>query len=341
MDIVKKEKILCVSCMEEHEVPMVKVRETNVFKDMEVEYEATYFYCENSDEYYADEEMISSNDIAMKNAYRAKVGLLTSHEIVDIRKKYGISQSDLATLLGWGAKTITRYESHQVQDVAHDTVLRKINEDPEWYLELLKRNKDDFSERSYQKYYESAKEKYADTKDEYLRKSINSQYVKYKNLHDCNGNRELNLEKVVDAINYFANSPKVTFLYAVKLMKLLWYSDALSYKRNGHSITGLVYKALPMGAVPLCYDLIIDLKGIKYELVDFGDNFGYHFIPSTDKSFPNLTEEEKGILDEIIIKFGNKTKNDMVRLMHKEVAYIETAPNDVIQFKYTIDLSLD
>ena len=68
-------------------------------------------------------------------------------------------------------------------------------------------------------------------------------------------------------------------------MKLLWYSDALSYKRNGHSITGLVYKALPMGAVPLCYDLIIDLKGIKYELVDFGDNFGYHFIPSTDKSF--------------------------------------------------------
>jgi len=35
----------------------------------------------------------------------------------------GISQSDLCLLLGWGGKTITRYESHQVQDIAHDTIL--------------------------------------------------------------------------------------------------------------------------------------------------------------------------------------------------------------------------
>lgn len=28
-------------------------------------------------------------------------------------------------LLGWGGKTITRYESHQVQDKAHDTILKK------------------------------------------------------------------------------------------------------------------------------------------------------------------------------------------------------------------------
>lgn len=34
-------------------------------------------------------------------------------------------------MLGWGSKTITRYESHQVQDRAHDTILKKISHDPD------------------------------------------------------------------------------------------------------------------------------------------------------------------------------------------------------------------
>lgn len=49
-------------------------------------------------------------------------------------------------------------------------------------------------------------------------------------------------------INYLA--AKVESLHKVKLMKMLWYSDYLHYKRNGVSISGLVYRALPMGAVP-------------------------------------------------------------------------------------------
>lgn len=73
----------------------------------------------------------------MKNTYRKKEGFLTSSDIRNIREKYGISQSDLCMLLGWGGKTITRYESHQVQDKAHDTILKKIDQDPEWFLSLL------------------------------------------------------------------------------------------------------------------------------------------------------------------------------------------------------------
>ena len=86
MDIMKKEKILCVSCMEEHEVPMVKVRETNVFKDMEVEYEATYFYCENSDEYYADEEMIYTKYKASGNVKSRKLLFWQKYDIIGTKK---------------------------------------------------------------------------------------------------------------------------------------------------------------------------------------------------------------------------------------------------------------
>ncbi len=58
------------------------------------------------------------------------------------------------------------------------------------------------------------------------------------------GNTDLSLDKVVEVIRYFASSIKVTSLYKVKLMKLIWYADALSYKRRGFAITGLVYQVL-------------------------------------------------------------------------------------------------
>lgn len=40
-------------------------------------------------------------------------------EIVAIRESYGLSQVDLAKLLGWGEATISRYESKAIQDEAY------------------------------------------------------------------------------------------------------------------------------------------------------------------------------------------------------------------------------
>lgn len=103
-----------------------------------------------------DESQIQENDIAIKDAYRRKQRLLTSKDINAIRGKYGISQSDLCILLGWGAKTITRYESHQVQDKAHDTILKKLNQDPQWFLDLLVKAKNNLLVESYRRYFETA-----------------------------------------------------------------------------------------------------------------------------------------------------------------------------------------
>ena len=47
------------------------------------------------------------------------MGLLTSDEIVAIRESHGLSQADLAKLLGWGEATISRYESKAIQDEAY------------------------------------------------------------------------------------------------------------------------------------------------------------------------------------------------------------------------------
>jgi hypothetical protein len=74
--------------MEEHEVKIITIQEQNVFKSVPVEYSAEYHYCTQADETYADDQEISVNDIAMKNAYRKKMGLLTSYQISAIRARY-------------------------------------------------------------------------------------------------------------------------------------------------------------------------------------------------------------------------------------------------------------
>ena len=340
MNTLKIERRLCPCCMEEHDVQTILVKESNVFKGVPVEYNAEYFYCARADETFADEQQTSAYDIAMKNAYRKKMGLLTSDQIAAIRAKYCISQGDLCLLLGWGGKTITRYESHQVQDIAHDTILRKLDSDPEWFLQLVQSEQSALSPSAYAKYLETGTTLFEQDHDLYLKSAIMSKYARFLHNPAFTGDRELSLDVVVDMIRYFANSSMVTNLYRVKLMKMLWYADALSYKRRGHSISGLVYRALPMGAVPVAYESIVDLSTIHCEEIDMDDGTAYRFLPTADKSFPNLTSGDQDILDVIIRKFGKFTKNEIVETMHREDAYTKTAPHDIIDFQYALALSL-
>lgn len=338
--VLNRKKMICPSCMEEHDVKVICRRERNVFKGEPVEYPAKYHYCDRTDEFYADEMQIGDNDISMKNAYRLKMGLLTSEDICTVRTKYGISQSDLSLLLGWGGKTITRYEGHQVQDIAHDTILRKLQNDPEWFLSLLEKARDSLAAESYRKYHSTAVLLFERNQDSYLKKAIQARYARYSDNSIYNGNKKLCLNTVVDVIRYFSNAVQVVNLYKVKLMKLLWYSDFLSYKRRGHAITGLVYQALPMGAVPIAHDSIIDLHGVVYDEIDMGDGTGYHFKESPDREYQNISREDMDILDEVIRIFGQYSTDAIVRAMHEEEAYKGTPPREIISFGFAEELSI-
>ena len=340
MKIMKSEKRLCACCMEEHEVKTVLVREQSTFKNVKVDYDASYLYCDIAEELYMDEQQMQENDVRLKDAYRKEEWLLTSGEISSIRAKYGISQSDFCVILGWGGKTITRYEGHQVQDKAHNTILKKIDNDSEWFLSLLIEAKDNFSDECYKKYLNIATALYEKNQDFYLRKAIEANYSGFQGNSLFQGNTKLSLDKVVDVIRYFAASKQITNLYKVKLMKLMWYADALSYKNRGYAITGLVYQAMPMGAVPIGHNSIIDLRGVPCEEVDMGETNAYHFSLEDATEFPALSEEDKNILDIVIEKLGKMTRNQIVSFMHKEQAYVETAPRDVIQFKYAEGLQI-
>ena len=337
---LKSEKKLCLLCMEEHDVDIVEVVDDETFKGEEVSFRATYKYCSHADEFLESEEMIKMNSLAMKDAYREKVGLLTSQEIMTIREKYGVSQKDFSEVLDWGKATITRYENHQVQDRAHDDVLRKIDSDPKWFLEMLHRAKGKLTTKSFAKYQHEAREQYKKKKNQYLIDSINAVYADFEDAM-ATGGAELNLQKVVEMINYFA--AKVSSLHKVKLMKMLWYADALHFKRNDKAISGLVYSALPMGAVPEAHDQIVSLEGVAYDTVIYGDseNIAYRFKPASGFEIRELTQSEIEALDTIISMFGHLNTSEIVRKMHDEIAYKCIPSNGVLSFSFAKQLSID
>ncbi len=273
MKHIKTLKKICMQCMQDHEVDIFEIAEKTRFKSEEVMFKAIYEYCSHTDEFLETEDLIKKNDLSMKDAYRSKLGFLTSQDIIDIRNKYSVSQKDFSKILGWGRATITRYENHQVQDRAHDDVLRKISLDPKWFLEMLQRSEGSISKKAYNKYKTKARCQYKKSKNEYL---ISSIYAEYADIQ-----ADLNLNKVVDMINFLAQ--KVGNLRKSKLMQLLWYSDYLYYQTHGCFISGLVYYSTVDGFKPKGFDLIIELDGVSYSSTLHDQSVSYVF-----STFPNF-----------------------------------------------------
>lgn len=340
-EIIRQEQKMCPHCMKIHEIETVKIMVSTIFKEELIEYFTTYEHCSITNEYYQTEEQMDQSFFEMKNVYRRKVGRLTTEEICAIRQKYNISQTDLAILLGWGEKTIARYEGQQVQDAAHDSILRKLDHDPEWFLQLLRSKRDSFSNEAYSKYYSQADKLFKYSYDSYLQKSLFARYATINGDENSCGNRPLNVEKIVDVIRYLASSRKVPNLYKVRLWKMLWYSDSLSYKRHGHSITGLAYCAFPMGAVPIGGDLILGLSDVEYTEIEFNESTGYRFTPIPGYIPQSLSAENIEVLETVIDAVKGMETDDLVERMHQERGYKETKSREIIQYCYAKDLSLE
>lgn len=225
-----------------------------------------------------------------------------------------------------------------MQGVAHNDILRKLADDPQWFLELLHRAKDKLPEKAHLKYLGNAKARLRLKQDEYARAYIQAVHMKYDGNPDLTGKTDLNLDKVVEAISYLAQT--VTSLFLVKLLKMLWYSDSLHFKQHGRAISGLVYLALPMGAVPDGYKSLLLLKGIEYDETQFNENISCRFKVPESFEMRFLTDTEIQVLDQVIEKFGHTSGKDMVVAMHEEEAYKHTAENQPISYEHAKSLSI-
>lgn len=333
--LIRRVHMSCPLCEKTHEVEERKRKASVTIKGEEVTYEERFYYCANSDKEeneYETGAMTNENLLNARNAYRVKMGLLTSDEIVEIRNDYGLSQVDMSKLLGWGEATISRYESKAIQDEAYDTMLRLIKDNPLKALELLKKNSGKFPLMKRAAIRNNIVKKLDSDGMEFLtRQTFEGEYVNYDDPSDSNGYTVLNIDKTEAVISYIAEN--VNNLFKVKLMKMLWYSDVLSFINNGCSMTGMVYRHEPMGALPIGHYSLMNLERINaQEEMSINYDSMIHIYPTEGMDYSIIDDKEKRILDRVIAKFKDFKTKDIIEYMHKEKAYTETRQGEIIPF---------
>lgn len=325
----------CPICGQAHEVKEIEDDAQVIIKGELITYKERYFYCKNAEideSEFIPTRMANKNLLAARDNYRKRHHLLTSNDIVELRKDYNLSKVGLARLLGWGEATISRYESKSIQDESHDMILRLIRKDPLTILDLLERNGSKFTnseKKAIQDKVEQNLESYG--KENLSRQNLSSNYIGYLDPSDKNGQTSLNIDKIEAIISYIAS--KVNNLHKVKLMKMLWYVDSISFKQRRQAITGLVYCHEDMGALPIGHRNLVALNNVNAQ--EELSNNGYemiHFYPSDKVKMSVLTKADKEILDTVIEKFKDWNAQNIIDYMHQEIAYKETKANEIITF---------
>ena len=132
----------CPICNAVHPIEKRQRNTQSLVKGEEVDFNEVYLLCNKYDEdenEFVPAGIMDQNLLKARDAYRRKKPLLTSEEIAEIRKNYGLTQSEYSALLGWGDVTVTRYESKTIQDETYDNIMRLSMENPMFGLDCLEK----------------------------------------------------------------------------------------------------------------------------------------------------------------------------------------------------------
>jgi putative zinc finger/helix-turn-helix YgiT family protein len=133
------ETVHCYLC----DVPASLVEESRTSKwgDRPVTYVDRFYRCDRCGETFYIGGMMNDSLRRMAAVIRAEDGLLAPDEIVELRRKYGLTQAQLERLIGAGAKTVVRWEKGTVaQNKTADTLLRVLRDHPAVVKQLSKQN---------------------------------------------------------------------------------------------------------------------------------------------------------------------------------------------------------
>lgn len=126
-------KTFCLNCNDEREYEIKEVEKEYDVKGTKVNVTIQEVYCRECGNKLFIYRIERRNQIKVFDEYKKKVGLLTSEDIVRIRKKYHLTQEELAKIIRCGDKNIARYESGAIQDQSINLLIKMVDEHPEYF----------------------------------------------------------------------------------------------------------------------------------------------------------------------------------------------------------------
>lgn len=282
------------------------------FRGDEYEYIHTSWICEDSGESFTTDESDMVSFLQVTNQYRDRYGIPYQDEIVAIREYYNVSASKMSLILGFGANQWRYYEDGEVPSVSNGRMIRSIMT-PSVFLEMLNSSKHLLTAKEYEKISKNIVGK--------SRVDVGSRLYMCERSKE-NGFGQMDLNRLKNTLLYFIE--RIDKVFCTKMNKLLFYSDFLSYRLNGMSITGLTYKAIDYGPVPERWDRVYSyFDEIIQEPIVIGEKEGTILTSSEKADMSLFTDKEIYVLDTICSQFANCSSTELSRISHNEPAWLD------------------
>ena len=335
-------KVYCPYCKKEVEYKIEK-RELKEFRGIKINTYEEVAICKECNKDLYINEIENENNERIYDIYRKKANIIKPQDIIKLREKYGISQRELTSILGFGKMTINRYERGGLPSKSQSDYIRLLIDNEIEFMNRVKAayEKNEISEKTYKKIVSNDVEKAISKKEvqDNIRKYLNVELNRDPDIY--NGYRSLDLDKIENIISYIAS--KVKNLTITSLNKYLWYIDMLSFNQRSVAITGLTYQNQKFGPTIINkrYDEI-SLLDDKYQREDFETINGNvtEIISKDNFDLNKISDSEKKIIDSVIKLLKNKKVTEISEMSHKEDGWRKTKRLEQISFEYAMNLKV-
>ena len=286
------------------------------FRKEQFHYVHQFYECQETHERFTTTELDEANLAQVYNQYRAKYGIPFPEEIKRIRMHYGLSATKMSEILGFGENQYRLYENGDMPSEANGKVLMSIM-NPEIFRIFVDNARGQFSDEEFAKLLEKAEswklKKYSQVVIDYVfgnvRRDIN------------NGYTALSISKLKNILLYFIE--KGHGVYITKMNKLLFYTDFLSYRECGKGMTGLKYKAIQYGPVPVRWDRIYSFYDeINQEIVQLtNEREGTMLVSKLSPEMSDFNDDELEILRTVHQRFEKESPTQISDTSHQEEAW--------------------
>lgn len=159
-----------------------------------------------------------------------------------------------------------------------------------------------------------------------VKTNIDDTFIKNYVFNGCrrdlfNGYATQSVSKLKNIILFYIE--RYNGVFFTMMNKLLFYTDFYSYKMTSKGMSGLAYKAIQRGPVPIRWDRVYSFyDDIQQEIVhfDFGAE-GTKLVSSLSPDLAEFTEEELNILESVYQRFKSDNSTKISDVSHNEEAW--------------------
>lgn len=332
-------KGLCPNCEKGTELVLMSGVEEIMVRGEAIPVNVEYLRCKECETEFRDPRTQRDPLETAYKVFRKRHGMLQPERIRELRERYALTQHELTELLGWGGATLSRYENGALQDDAHETVLRLIQE-PNNLLELIEQKPNVLDDKKAKQIMTSLKK--ASNLSE---RSIPTIYENLFGTYEADifsGYKLLDIHKLFNALVFFCLGNEIP---KTKLNKLMFYADFKHFKDYAISITGVQYAHLPYGPAPDHYEMYLaalhdEEEAVSINEVQYNEYSGEYLQAMKEPVLAMFSTSELKILAMVKEQFTEFTAKRISDISHQEKGYQETGNGDLISYEYAQFLSI-